>query len=111
MKTEDLLSPAFIASASTFITSFNSVVGVPGPPGDKGDKGDKVDKGDKGDTGPQGERGSTPQKGVDYFTPEDIQEVANEALTLIGVAGIQSVDALPENPDPNVLYLIREGDS
>lgn len=105
MKTEDLLSPAFIASASTFITSFNSVVGVPGPQGDKGDKGDK------GDTGPQGERGSTPQKGVDYFTPEDVQEVANEALTLIGVAGIQSVDALPENPDPNVLYLIREGDS
>lgn len=105
MKTEDLLSPAFIASASTFITSFNSVVGVPGPPGDKGDKGDK------GDTGPQGERGSTPQKGVDYFTPEDVQEVANEALTLIGVAGIQSVDALPENPDPHVLYLIREGDS
>lgn len=105
MKTEDLLSPAFIASASTFITSFNSVVGVPGPQGDKGDKGDK------GDTGPQGERGSTPQKGVDYFTPEDVQEVVNEALTLIGVAGIQSVDALPENPDPNVLYLIREGDS
>lgn len=27
------------------------------------------------------------------------------------ITEIQSVDALPENPDPNVLYLIREEDA
>ena len=67
MKNEDLLSPAFIASASTFITSFNSVVGVPGPQGDKGDKGDK------------------PTKGVDYWTPEDQRELAEQAAELVDI--------------------------
>lgn len=30
---------------------------------------------------------------------------------LAKITEVQSVDELPENPDPNVLYLIREGDS
>lgn len=75
---------------------FKGEKGDPGEPGAKGDKGDrgekgetgatgpqglKGDKGDKGDTGEQGiqgvkgdngEDGYTPQKGVDYFTNEDI---------------------------------------
>ena len=67
MKTDDLLSPAFIASASTFITSFDSVVGIPGPQGDKGDKGDK------------------PTKGVDYWTPEDQRELAEQAAELVEI--------------------------
>ena len=29
-------------------------------------------------------------------------------VTLSKITEVQSVDALPENPDPNVLYLIRE---
>ena len=29
-------------------------------------------------------------------------------VTLAQITEVQSVDALPENPDPNVLYLIRE---
>ena len=29
-------------------------------------------------------------------------------VTLAKITEVQSVDALPENPDPNVLYLIRE---
>lgn len=28
---------------------------------------------------------------------------------LAKITEVQSVDVLPENPDPNVLYLIREG--
>ena len=61
-----------------------------GEQGIKGVKGEKGDKGDRGETGPQGPKGAngangtnglngkdgkdghTPQKGVDYFTDEDI---------------------------------------
>ena len=39
---------------------------TPGPKGDKGDKGDT------GKQGPAGQDGTTPVKGVDYFTEEDI---------------------------------------
>ena len=55
--------------------------GAQGPQGVKGDKGDKGDTGEQGIQGVQGiqglkgdkgEDGYTPQKGVDYFTPEDI---------------------------------------
>lgn len=58
--------------------------GVQGIKGEKGDKGDAFThedftaeqlfalKGDKGDNGIDGEDGYTPQKGVDYFTEEDI---------------------------------------
>lgn len=58
--------------------------GVQGIQGEKGDKGDPftysdftpeqlaVLKGEKGDNGIDGEDGYTPQKGVDYFTDEDI---------------------------------------
>jgi hypothetical protein len=31
-------------------------------------------------TGPPGEQGYTPQKGYDYFTPEDISQIVNDVL-------------------------------
>ena len=46
-----------------------------------------------GETGPQGEPGYTPQKGVDYFTSDDISQVANAAADLVRddiAAGIAS---------------------
>lgn len=66
--------------------------GKQGPPGEKGDKGDRGEKGigqrgPAGPRGPQGEqgprgpigltgpigpKGNTPQKGVDYWTPDDV---------------------------------------
>lgn len=52
--------------------------GAQGPQGVKGDKGDKGDTGEQGIQGVQGlkgdkgDNGYTPQKGVDYFTEEDI---------------------------------------
>lgn len=64
--------------------NFKGEKGDTGPKGDKGDKGDAFTyedftaeqlfalKGDKGDNGIDGEDGYTPQKGVDYFTEEDI---------------------------------------
>ena len=80
--------------------------GIPGEKGDKGDKGDrgqqgvqgvqgergeqgqKGEKGDPGEAGPQGQQGPagpagadgrTPVKGEDYFTPEDVEEIAQAA--------------------------------
>ena len=55
--------------------------GAQGPQGVKGDKGDKGDTGEQGIQGVQGlkgdkgDNGYTPQKGVDYFTKEDIEEL------------------------------------
>lgn len=55
--------------------------GAQGPQGLKGDKGDKGDTGEQGiqgvqgiqgEKGDKGDDGYTPQKGVDYFTEEDI---------------------------------------
>lgn len=45
--------------------------------------------------------------GSDYvLTDKDKAEIAEKVATQ--TTQIESVDALPENPDPNVLYLIRE---
>lgn len=50
-------------------TGAQGVQGIQGIQGEKGDTGAQGLKGDKGD---KGKDGYTPQKGVDYFTPEDI---------------------------------------
>lgn len=50
-----------------------------GPQGPKGDKGDKGDRGQQGHAGPAGADGRTPVKGEDYFTPEDVEEIAQAA--------------------------------
>ena len=74
------------------------IQGLKGDAGEKGDKGDKGDKGEqgiqgeKGDKGEQGEqgrqgekgdKGDTPQKGTDYFTPEEIQEIKSNIYSMI----------------------------
>ena len=66
--------------------------------GEKGDKGDKGDRGDPGPQGPQGVRGMqglqgergvrgepgyTPVRGVDYFTPDDVQLIVNEVIAAL----------------------------
>lgn len=57
--------------------------------------------------------GLKPKNGGDFplVNAPDVQ--VNEDGTrlpvmLAKITEVQSVDALPENPDPNVLYLIRE---
>lgn len=61
--------------------------GEPGPKGDKGEPGPKGDKGDPGETdaqGPQGPKGepgtngTTPVKGVDYWTAADQTSIINQ---------------------------------
>lgn len=39
----------------------------------------------KGDKGDQGDKGDTPQRGVDYYTPEEIQKIADEITNKIRV--------------------------
>ena len=66
--------------------------GVQGPKGEQGEKGDTGEqgiqgpKGDTGAQGPQGEKGEdgyTPQKGIDYFTDGDKQEMVQSLVPLI----------------------------
>ena len=69
--------------------------------GEKGDKGDKGDSGEPGPEGPRGARGIqglpgergvrgepgyTPVRGVDYFTPEDVQMIVDQVLAALAGA-------------------------
>ena len=49
--------------------------GIQGPQGEQGIQGIQ---GKQGPQGPQGEPGITPQKGTDYFTEAEIQEIVNQ---------------------------------
>lgn len=56
-----------------------------GPAGPEGPKGDPGEQGPAGEKGPQGEKGDpgadgrTPVKGTDYFTPEEIGSIQDQA--------------------------------
>jgi hypothetical protein len=55
--------------------------GAAGPQGEPGPKGDKGDTGETGAQGPQGEpgtNGTTPVKGVDYWTAADQTSIINQ---------------------------------
>lgn len=53
--------------------------GKDGAPGEKGDPGEKGADGAPGKDGAKGADGKTPVKGVDYFTPAEVEQVAQEA--------------------------------
>ena len=60
--------------------------GATGPQGPKGEKGDKGDTGPAGANGPPGEPGNnghTPEKGVDYWTEADKQEIVSDVLAAL----------------------------
>lgn len=86
--------------------------------------------GPKGDTGATGPAGSTPVKGVDYFTTADINEIAaqvdisgkqdvlefntaynatsNKAATMNDIANsISAADRIPANPENNGTYILK----
>lgn len=46
--------------------------GATGPQGEQGPKGDTGEQGPQGETGPAGKDGSTPVRGTDYWTDEDV---------------------------------------
>ena len=56
--------------------------GPQGPQGEQGIQGVQGEKGDKGDKGDNGADGYTPQKGIDYWTEEDKQEIISEVNTV-----------------------------
>lgn len=84
-------------------------VGEPGPEGPQGPQGEPGSQGPQGATGPQGPEGPqgpqgepgpagaagkdgspgadgrTPVKGVDYFTPDEIEEIARQAAEMVEV--------------------------
>lgn len=55
--------------------------GIQGPIGLTGPQGEQGIQGEKGETGDKGEDGHTPEKGIDYFTDEDIQEVVDSTVS------------------------------
>lgn len=61
-----------------------------GDKGDTGEQGIQGIQGEKGDKGDKGEDGYTPQKGVDYFTDEDIKAI-NTAAAIIPGKGANSI--------------------
>ena len=61
--------------------------GQMGPAGPQGIKGDKGDKGDRGDDG------YTPQKGVDYFTPDDIASLNIPSVDQIYTPGSENAQS------------------
>ena len=75
---ENGLSAYEIAVANGFVGTekewLNSLKGAQGPKGDTGEQGPQ---------GIQGEAGYTPQKGIDYFTDSDKQEISQGFVELI----------------------------
>ena len=62
--------------------SGTSSADLKGEKGDKGDKGAKGEQGIPGPGGPAGSDGKTPEYGVDYGTPEQIAEIAQQAADI-----------------------------
>ena len=118
------LTVDFQESTSTMEADFGEI--FRGPKGEQGEQGPKGEKGDPGETGPQGPKGDPGETGpqgpagsnatVPIATAtvpgkvapsaEDFTISETGALAL-GVH-IKTVSALPEDPDPDTLYLIPE---
>ena len=70
--------------AAYFVERREELKGDKGDTGEKGESGDKGNQGDKGEPGEKGEPGYTPQRGVDYWTNEDIELIDSHIDSKIG---------------------------
>lgn len=62
--------------------------------------------------GEDGEPGYTPQKGIDYFTEEEITQIKNNILSAVNQFGIQAVETLPtENIDTHIIYFVPKAEA
>ena len=61
------------------------IQGETGPQGPAGADGAPGEQGPQGPEGPQGEPGRTPVKGEDYFTADDVDEIAVAAATKVDI--------------------------
>ena len=88
-----------------YIDGVNTGIGAVGPEGAKGDQGDQGIQGIQGVPGEQGPQGAqgvpgndgyTPQRGIDYWTEEDKQEILNEVGDNVGFTPIsnQEIDEI-----------------
>lgn len=88
------------------------IQGVPGTNGIDGKDGKDGVNGKDGVDGKDGEDGYTPVKGVDYFTPEEVQEIAEQAAEMVEVpegGGVTSWNDLEDKPfGGGVLYEWKE---
>jgi hypothetical protein len=88
--------------------------GEQGPKGEKGDQGDQGPKGDtgaqgiQGEPGPEGDPGYTPQKGKDYFTEEEIDEIATLAASKITLPVMEKNITFTLDDDGNLYYEVEE---
>lgn len=53
--------------------------GERGPAGEQGERGERGERGETGETGPAGADGKTPERGVDYWTENDKNEILSES--------------------------------
>lgn len=85
----------------------------PEPVNIKGVKGDKGDKGDKGEPGEKGADGHTPVKGKDYFTPTEVQEIAEMAAEQVFVEPVivtyDSETNIPSHTAEEIYDLYTQG--
>lgn len=73
------------------------LTGPEGPAGKDGKDGERGPQGPRGEQGPQGEDGYTPQKGIDYFTEEDLAFINPKVQ-------IHNVAELPQTLNERSLY-------
>lgn len=75
-------------SGTTTATITNGQDGAPGPQGIQGPQGET---GPQGEQGPAGADGHTPQRGVDYWTTADQQQIVQDVLAALPEAEEVSV--------------------
>lgn len=60
----------------------------------KGDKGEKGNKGDTGTKGDKGDKGDTPQRGIDYYTPEEKEAFVTEVIEAVSADFNTALDGI-----------------
>lgn len=66
----------------------------------KGEKGDSI-KGEQGEQGPAGTDGRTPEKGVDYFTTQEIDEIKDDVKEDVSTEVKKEIENALENKTKN----------
>ena len=102
VKTVDFEDPARVENVGTkkdMVLNFDiprGDTGLKGDTGPQGEKGEQGIQGEKGEKGADGEDGYTPQKGVDYFTEEDIKSLG--ITNKVDWSEVKNILEYSENP-------------
>lgn len=97
----------YIGTEEEWLINLKGEKGDQGQQGIQGEKGDKGEQGEQGRQGEKGDKGDTPQKGTDYFTPEEIQEIKSNILDQVNQFSVLVVEELPtEDIDEHTIYFV-----